>query len=108
MEFLDYDLGSLAGGTVIKVTLSAMANVYLLDPVNFRRYFNCGDFYYQGGGLARRSPYCITVPHTDTWHIVVDLACGGRSVHSSVEVIKPKGTEKARQADAEHLHGRRA
>ncbi len=101
MKFLDYDLGSLQGGTVIQVTLSAMANVYLLDQKNFSRYYNGNDFYYQGGGLARRSPYRVTVPRTGTWHVVVDLACGGRSVHSSVEVISPKGAEKKRMGPIE-------
>jgi len=96
MKFLDYDLGSLQGGTVIQVTLSAMANVYLLDQKNFGRYYNGNDFYYQGGGLARRSPYRVTVPSTGTWHVVVDLACGGSSVHSSVEVIKPQEAAKNR------------
>lgn len=90
MEFLDYDLGYLKGGTVIEVTLSAMANVCLLDAANFNKYQNGFDFRYQAGGLARSSPCRITVPYGGAWHVTVDLACGGSCVRSSVAVINPK------------------
>ena len=70
--FLHSDLGHREQGDILQVTLTAAANVRLLDPANFGLYQRgerC-DYY---GGLIRRSPYRLAIPHHGEWHAVVDL-----------------------------------
>jgi hypothetical protein len=52
---LDSDLGYLNRGDIVEVTLTAGANVMLLDSSNFSRYKR-GDRYDYHGGLVRRRP----------------------------------------------------
>jgi Domain of unknown function (DUF1883)/TIR domain len=72
MNFLHSDLGFRDGGDVIEVTLSAGANVRLLDSSNFQRYRRGAQHQYYGG-LAHRSPARITIPRAGHWHAVVDM-----------------------------------
>jgi hypothetical protein len=86
MNFLHSDLGFRHAGDVLEVTLSAGANVRLLDSSNFQRYRRGArhDYY---GGLARRSPVRITIPRSGRWHAVVDVQGLRGSTRAGFRVI---------------------
>ena len=66
MKFTHYDLGFKERGTVIEVTLQgSAANVRLFDSSNFQSY-KAGRKHQYHGGLIRRSPAELTVPHSGT------------------------------------------
>jgi uncharacterized protein DUF1883 len=72
-DFLHTSLGHRQRGDVVEVTLSgSAANVRLLDSTNFSRYKR-GEQHRFHGGLAQQSPVRLAIPHTGTWHLVVDM-----------------------------------
>jgi Domain of unknown function (DUF1883)/TIR domain len=86
MRFIHSDLGHRQRGDVVEVTLSAGANVRLLDSWNFQRYrrHDKHQFY---GGLARRSPTRLAVPRGGHWHVVVDMQGLRGSVRAGFRVL---------------------
>lgn len=87
MRFTHYDLGNLSRGTAIEVTLQGnAANVRLLDSSNFQKY-RTGRGHQYSGGLARRSPVQLVIPHSGHWHITVDLQGLRGQVRSSIRVL---------------------
>lgn len=86
MNFLKYDLGQLSRGDVVEVTLTAGANVRLLDSSNFRK-FQSGKQHRYTGGLAKRSPVRLAVPSSGRWHAVVDMQGLRGSTRASVRTI---------------------
>ncbi len=86
MKYLHYDIKANAGATVI-VNLSAQANVRLMDDINFSR-FRQGSRHEYYGGLAKVSPARLQVPHSGSWHVVVDLGGYAGRVSASVSVIQ--------------------
>ena len=65
--FLQNDLGSLSRGDIVEVTLTAGANVRLLDSSNLSRYKR-GQNYPCYGGLAKVSPARVAVPSSGHWY----------------------------------------
>ena len=87
MELQQYSLGHQKGGSVVEVSLSGnAANVQLLDNVNLQNY-KAGLRYNCYGGHYTQSPIHITVPHTGTWYVTIDLGGYAGQVRSSVRVI---------------------
>jgi hypothetical protein len=87
MNFTHYDLGQLAGGEVIEVSLEgAAANVQLMDSLNFLAC-RTGQRHQYLGGHATRSPVRLHVPSAGHWHVAVDLGGYRGSVHSSIRVL---------------------
>jgi hypothetical protein len=86
VNYLHYDLGYVNEGAVVLVTLSAQANVKLLDDSNFRAYQRGGRHQYFGG-LAKVSPARITVPRSGNWYVTVDLGGYAGRVNASVRVV---------------------
>lgn len=86
MDFVHYDLGQLAAGRTIEVTLTVAANVQLLDPTNFSAYQNHRPFNYFGGHVTR-SPYRLVVPSPGHWHLAIDLGGAAGEVGSTVRVL---------------------
>jgi hypothetical protein len=87
MNFTHYDLGELAGGDIIEVTLEGTeANVRLMDSLNFSAYRVRRQHQYFGGH-ATQSPMRIQVPSSGHWHIAIDLGGYGGSVRSAVRVL---------------------
>ena len=87
MNFQRYSLGHQQRGNVVEVTLSgSAANVRLLDSGNLQNYKSGRQHRYYGG-LVRRSPTRLVIPHTGSWYVVVDLQGLSRQVRSSVRVI---------------------
>src|SRR5262245_63530027 len=86
MRFIHSDLGHRQRGDVLEVTLSAGANVRLLDSPNFQRYRRGArhDYY---GGLAQKSPVTIPIPRSGRWHGVVDMQGLRGSTRASFRVI---------------------
>jgi hypothetical protein len=86
MKFLHYDF-QLDSGDIVEVTLDKQANVQLMDDSNFSNYRRGQRFQYHGG-LARRSPIRLAVPHSGHWNVVIDLGGAVGSVRASVKTIK--------------------
>ena len=87
MSFTHYNLGHVEPGSVVVVTLSgSAANVRLMDGSNFSSY-KSGRQHRYVGGLAKRSPVRLPVPHSGTWHVAVDMQGLRGSVRSGVQVI---------------------
>lgn len=86
MRFIHSDLGHRQRGDVVEVTLSAGANVRVLDGTNFQRYRR-GDRHQYYGGLARRSPTRITIPRSGHWYGVVDMQGLRGSVRAGFRVL---------------------
>jgi hypothetical protein len=85
MNFLhqEFDAGQ---SDLIEVTLDHPANVQLLDPINYRDY-QSGRPYRYYGGYVRTSPFQLTPPRQDRWHLVVDLGGMAGSVRAVARVI---------------------
>lgn len=72
MKFIEIDLGQCQAGDVAEVSLSAGANVRLLDSSNFSAY-KAGRQHRCLGGLAKQSPVRLTIPRSGHWRVAVDM-----------------------------------
>ena len=87
MNFTHYDLGHVAGGSVVEISLQgSAANIRLMDNSNFSGYRN-GRQHRYFGGLAKRSPVRLQVPHSGRWHVAVDMQGLRGNVRTGVRVI---------------------
>lgn len=86
MQFIHTDLGHRNSGETVEVTLSAGANVRLLDSSNFSSYRNGRNHRFHGG-LAKRSPLQLQIPHSGHWHVAVDMEGLRGSTKASVRVL---------------------
>lgn len=89
-----YDLGEREAGERVVVSLrGAPANVLLLDHDNFVRYRG-GRRFSHLGGLRRRSPVELEVPHDGHWYVAMDL--GGRrgSSRGAVKVLPREDSDR--------------
>jgi hypothetical protein len=87
MNFNHYSLGHQERGAVVEVTLSgSAANVRLLDDSNLQA-FRSGRRHTYSGGLIRRSPARLVVPHSGRWHVTVDMQGLRGQTRSAVRVL---------------------
>jgi hypothetical protein len=87
MNFTHYNFGHLNGGDVVEVALQgSAANVRLMTSSDFNNYKN-GRRHHYYGGLQKRSPSRINVPHSGTWHLTVDMQGLRGTTRSSARVI---------------------
>ncbi len=87
MKYNYYQLGHRQRGDEVEVTLSgSAANVRLLDSMNYQDY-RSGRKHRYYGGLVKRSPTRIPIPHSGTWYVVVDMQGLRGTTRSSVRVI---------------------
>ena len=87
MRFNHYDLGYQPRGAVVEVTLSgSAANVRLMDSSNFQNY-RSGRRHKYYGGLMRRSPARLVIPHSGHWHVTVDMQGLRGQTRSAVRVV---------------------
>ena len=87
MEFIHTDLKNRTAGEIVEITVAgSAANVRLLDSSNFVSYRN-GRRHRYYGGLAKRSPVRIRIPHSGHWHVAVDMQGLRGNVRSSVRVL---------------------
>ena len=86
MQFIHTDLGYRQRGEIVEVTLSSGANVRLMDSSNFSSY-KSGRSHRYAGGLARRSPVRLAIPHSGHWHVAVDMQGLRGSTRAGVRVL---------------------
>ncbi len=109
MNFIDIDLGQCQAGDIAEVTLSAGANVRLMDSSNFNAYRNGRQHRYVGG-LAKQSPVRLQVPSSGHWHVAVDMqglrgsvrASGRRIPGAALRPLAPIREEHQRLQDIAH------
>jgi hypothetical protein len=95
-KYAHYDLGELTEGDTVVVRLRGSApNVLLLDRRNFERY-RFGLRFEFVGGLQRRSPVRLSVPHDGHWYVALDL--GGRPGRARGEVSVQSADGTSREA----------
>jgi hypothetical protein len=72
MNYSYYDLGQRKRGETVEVTISAAANVFLVDSSNYSA-FQAGRQFRYFGGLFKQSPIPLTVPSDGHWWVVIHL-----------------------------------
>ena len=103
MKYNYYQIGHQQRGNVVEVTLSgSAANVRLLDSTNYQSY-RSGRKHRYYGGLVRRSPARIPIPHSGTWYVVVDMQGLRGSTRSSVRVIPQEALSPLPEYNAKPL-----
>ena len=92
MQFIKHDLGQLAGGEVVEVTLTDAAYVRLMDSANFRKYrsLHRHDSF---GGHYDSSPVELRVPYAGHWIVAVDLAGYEGRVGASARVLSAEAPQ---------------
>lgn len=96
MNFTHYDLGRKERGQIVEITLSgSAANVRLMDSSNFQNYRNGRKHRYYGG-LAKQSPFRLSIPSTGNWHVTVDMQGLRGTVRSSIRMV-PSALPEFRQ-----------
>lgn len=88
MKFIYTDLGPRQSGEVIEVTLSSVANVRIMDTLNFTNYKN-GMKHIYTGGVVRQSPIRFAIPTKGHWHVAIDITGiqGSSNLKASVKVV---------------------
>jgi hypothetical protein len=88
VQFIYSDLGQRKRGDVIEVVLEGnQANVALLDSSNYGA-FKSGRQWRGVGGLAKRSPVHLTIPHSGRWYGVAYMPGGyGGRVRAGFRVL---------------------
>lgn len=88
MKFIYTDLGPRQRGETVEVSLSGVANVRLMDTLNFNNYKN-GVKHIYTGGVVRQSPVRLTIPTLGHWHVAIDIQGiqGSDGLKASVKVL---------------------
>ena len=84
--FLDFDLKQRQKGEIVEVTLTAGANVLLMNNESFSSY-KVGKQCRYYGGLATRSPYRLAIPEAGAWHVIIDLKGLGNNTVATVKTL---------------------
>jgi hypothetical protein len=71
MQYLLYDLGTVAGGGTVEVTLGYAANVLILNEENYVLYKENKPRRFIGGYIER-SPYRVALPEDGRWFAIID------------------------------------
>lgn len=85
-RYTHYDLKEQRAGAVIEITLSAVANVRLMNAPNFQRFTETMQHKFVGG-VAKKSPIRLTIPEAGHWHIIVDMEGHTGMAESSVKMV---------------------
>lgn len=101
MNFLHFDLGQQGSGQLVEVSLTAAANVRLMDASNFSSYKRGRQHHYQGG-LARQSPLRLAIPRSGHWYVAVDMQGLRGQTRASVRTL-PGPLPEARDAALESV-----
>ena len=72
MNYSYYDLGQRKRGQTVEVSISAAANVFLVDSANYSSFRAGRDFRYFGG-LFKQTPVPLTIPSDGHWWVVIHL-----------------------------------
>jgi hypothetical protein len=74
-------------GKAIRVSLSDIANIRILDPLNYYKYRaakRCQSAVESKNDLV----LSFVPPHKGEWHVIVDLAGQGEEVRAVVDVLE--------------------
>ena len=103
MQFIYSDLGQRKRGEVVEVVLQgSQANVVLVDSSNYSA-FKSGRQWRGVGGLAKRSPVHLTIPHSGRWYGVAYIPGGYRGRVGAGFRVLPGALPPIRQASASPL-----
>ena len=91
-SYTHYDLDMQRSGTVIEITLSAIANVRLMTHANFDLFKNARQHKFLGG-VAKQSPIRLQIPQSGHWHVVVDMEGHAGKAESSIKMV-PQAPQK--------------
>lgn len=94
-SYTHYDLEMQRAGTVVEITLSAIANVRLMSHGNFDLFKNARQHKFLGG-VAKQSPIRLKIPDNGHWHVVVDMEGHPGKAQSSIKVV-PQAAQKPAQ-----------
>ncbi|WP_028834151.1 MULTISPECIES: DUF1883 domain-containing protein [unclassified Pseudoalteromonas] len=86
MQFIHNDLGQRKAGEIVEVTLTSGANVRLMNSSDFNNY-KSGRRHRYIGGLAKKSPLRLQIPHSGHWHVAVDMQGLRGSAKASVRIL---------------------
>jgi hypothetical protein len=89
MRYAYHDLGEQQeGSTAVVRWRGSLANVLLLDPVNFSKYCEgTMPVVYSAGGQYRRSPARMEIPQDGRWYVVIDLGGHGGRAKPTIEML---------------------
>ena len=104
-RYSHYDLREQRAGTLIEITLSAIANVRLLNASNFERFTETLKHQFLGG-VAKKSPIRLTIPESGHWHLVVDMEGHNGVAESSVKIVDKAVAPRMQKAPQETNPGR--
>jgi hypothetical protein len=97
MNFIQHDLGYRRAGEIVEILLSgSAANVRLMDRSNLSSYKGGRQHRYYGG-LAKRSPVRLQIPHSGDWYVTVDMQGLVGTVRSSARIL-PGALPELREA----------
>jgi Domain of unknown function (DUF1883) len=89
MKFLHADY-RLTPEDIVEVTVSAHANVMLLDEQAFSAYRHDRSYKYTGG-WTQNSPVRLSPPFAGRWHLVIDLGGSPGEVGAGVQIFRGSG-----------------
>ncbi|AVA21269.1 DUF1883 domain-containing protein [Rhizobium sp. LEGMi198b] len=104
-RYSHYDLNEQRAGTVIEITLSAIANVRLMNSSNFERFTETLKHQFLGG-VAKKSPIRLSIPESGHWHLVVDMEGHNGMAESSVKMIDKAPAPRIQKAASENITAR--
>jgi hypothetical protein len=104
-RYSHYDLNEQRAGTVIEITLSAIANVRLMNSSNFERFTETLKHQFLGG-VAKKSPIRLAIPEAGHWHLVVDMEGHNGLAESSVKMIDKTSAPRIQKAASENVTNR--
>ena len=94
IPYKHFDLKEQSAGSRIEITLSAVANVRLMNSTNFRAYKDAIKHQFIGG-VARKSPIVLAIPQAGHWHVVIDAEGHHGLAEASIKLIHaPKPARK--------------
>ena len=95
-KYIYSDLGHCDRGEIIEITLSGnAANVRLVDSSNYNAYRQ-GRRHQYVGGLAKKSPVRLAIPHSGRWYGVVDMQGLGGSTRAGFRKL-PRALPELRE-----------
>lgn len=86
IPYKHFDLKEQSAGARIEITLSAVANVRLMNASNFRAYKDAIKHQFIGG-VARKSPIVLTIPKAGHWHVVIDAEGHHGLAEASIRLV---------------------
>lgn len=91
MNYLHYTVHA-GPGKAIRVSLSDVANIRVLDTLNYYKY-RAAKSCQSAAESKNRLALSFVPPHKGEWHVVVDLAGQGQEVRAVVDVTEADGKQ---------------